>query len=59
MLGKVRNDGKTKTAFKKKKNMRCNRDKFDFFSSCLLGSVEVPVLIRLRYTLSSGVQILS
>ena len=31
MLGKARKDGKTKTAFEKKKDMRCNRGKFYFF----------------------------
>ena len=46
MLGKSR---KTKAAFKKKKNMRCNSGKF-FFSSCLLRLIEAPVLIRLGYT---------
>ena len=48
-LGKQGKLGKQKQP-PKKKNMRCNRGKFYFFASCLLRSVEVPVLIKLRYT---------
>ena len=48
MLGKTRKDGKTKTAFEKKKI--CVPVVVLFFSSCLLRSVEAPVSIRLRYT---------
>ena len=49
MLGKTRKDVKTKTAFEKKKISDAIVVSFIFFS-CLLRSVEAPVLIRVRYT---------
>ena len=49
ILGKARKDGKTKTAFEKKKIYVAIMISF-IFSSCLLRSVPAPVLIRLRYT---------
>ena len=50
MFGKARKEEKTKTAFEKKRICECNRGKFQFFASCLLRSVEAPLLIKLRYT---------
>ena len=52
MLGKARKDEKTKTGFEKKKI--CVTIVVSFiFSSCLLGSVEALVLIRLRFTVQN------
>ena len=51
MFGKVKEDGKTKAAFEKKRICDAIVVSFIFFGSRLLRSVEAPVLIKLRYTL--------
>ena len=51
MFGKVKEDGKTKAAFEKKRICDAIVVTFIFFASRLLRSVEALVLIKLRYTL--------
>ena len=49
MFAKAKKDGKTKTAFAKKRICDAIVVSFNFFASCLLWSVEALVLIKLRY----------